>query len=75
MAVSRVLRGSGLGRDILLALMQAARQRGDRTVVLHAQRSAEGFYRQLGFEGQGEPFEEAGIPHLEMRRELTGAAA
>ena len=75
MAVSRVLRGSGLGRDILQALMQAARQRGDRTVVLHAQRSAEGFYRQLGFEGQGEPFEEAGIPHLEMRRALTGAAA
>ncbi len=75
MAVSRVLRGSGLGRDILHALMDAARQRGDRAVVLHAQRSAEGFYRQLGFEGQGEPFEEAGIPHLEMRRALTGAAA
>lgn len=71
MAVSRVLRGSGLGRDILLALMNAARQRGDRRVVLHAQRSAEGFYRQLGFEGQGEPFEEAGIPHLEMHRELA----
>lgn len=71
MAVSRVLRGSGLGRDILRALMDAARQRGDLRVVLHAQRSAEGFYRQLGFEGQGEPFEEAGIPHLEMHRELT----
>lgn len=71
MAVSRVLRGSGLGRDILCALMDAARQRGDRSVILHAQRSAEGFYRQLGFEGQGETFEEAGIPHLEMHRELT----
>ncbi len=71
MAVNRVLRGSGLGRNILHALMDAARQRGDRSVILHAQRSAEGFYRQLGFEGQGEPFEEAGIPHLEMHRELT----
>jgi YbgC/YbaW family acyl-CoA thioester hydrolase len=75
MAVSRVLRGSGLGRDLLHALMDAARKRGDRQVVLHAQRSAEGFYRQLGFEGQGEPFEEAGIPHLEMSRALAGAAA
>ncbi len=75
MAVNRVLRGSGLGRDLLHALMDAARQRGDHRVVLHAQRSAEGFYRQLGFEGQGEPFEEAGIPHLEMCRTLTGAAA
>ena len=67
MAVSRVLRGSGLGRDILLALMHAARQRGDTAVLLHAQRSAEGFYGRLGFTGEGEPFEEAGIPHLTMR--------
>ena len=72
MAVSRVLRGGGLGRDILQALMHAARQRGDRAVVLHAQRSAEGFYDRLGFEAQGEPFEEAGIPHLTMRRALIG---
>jgi YbgC/YbaW family acyl-CoA thioester hydrolase len=71
MAVSRLLRGSGLGRDILLALIQAAERHGDREVVLHAQRSAEGFYRRLGFEGQGEPFEEAGIPHLQMRRVLA----
>ncbi len=75
MAVRRTLRGSGLGRDILLALMQAARERGDTEVLLHAQRSAEGFYRRLGFEGQGEPYEEAGIPHLIMRRTLNGPHA
>lgn len=75
MAVSRTLRGSGLGRDILLALMQAARERGDTEVLLHAQRSAEGFYQRLGFEGQGEPYEEAGIPHLTMRRALNGPCA
>jgi YbgC/YbaW family acyl-CoA thioester hydrolase len=75
MAVSRVLRGSGLGRDILQALMQAAQARGDQAVLLHAQRSAEGFYRQLGFEGQGEPYEEAGIPHLTMQRALVGPGA
>ena len=68
--VEPALRGSGLGRDILLALMQAASERGDTEVLLHAQRSAEGFYRRLGFEGQGEPYEEAGIPHLTMRRAL-----
>ena len=71
MAVNRVLRGSGVGRDILQALMQAARERGDTAVLLHAQRSAEGFYRRLGFEGQGEPYEEAGIPHLTMCRDLN----
>ena len=70
MAVNRVLRGSGLGRDILQALMQAAAQRGDHEVCLHAQRSAEGFYARLGFVPRGEPFEEAGIGHIEMFKRL-----
>ncbi len=72
MAVSRVLRGSGLGRDILQALMQAAAQRGDRAVLLHAQRSAEGFYQRQGYAVEGAPFEEAGISHVLMRCELGG---
>jgi predicted GNAT family N-acyltransferase len=66
MAVHRVLRGSGLGEQVLRALAQVAHARGDREVVLHAQRSAEGFYRRLGFTVRGAPFEEAGIPHIEM---------
>jgi YbgC/YbaW family acyl-CoA thioester hydrolase len=70
MAVDRVLRGSHLGRDVLLALLQAARQRGDHEVMLHAQRSAAGFYAQLGFVSRGEWFEEAGIGHIEMVRDL-----
>jgi YbgC/YbaW family acyl-CoA thioester hydrolase len=71
MAVHRVLRGGGLGRTVLLALMDAARSRGDRQILLHAQRSAREFYCSLGFEPRGEMFEEAGIPHLEMTRELA----
>jgi len=70
MAVNRVLRGSNLGRDVLRALMQAAAQRGDREVLLHAQRNAEGFYARLGFLPRGEPFEEAGIVHIEMYHAL-----
>ena len=66
MAVSRVLRGANLGRDVLQALMQVARQRGDHEVMLHAQRSVEGFYAGFGFVPHGEPFEEAGIAHIEM---------
>lgn len=75
MAVSRVLRGGGLGRSILQALMQAAAARGDHEVMLHAQRSAEGFYRGLGFENRGEAFDEAGIPHIEMFCPLTPGKA
>jgi YbgC/YbaW family acyl-CoA thioester hydrolase len=70
MAVHRVLRGCGLGEQVLLALMTAARTRGDREVLLHAQRSAESFYARLGFRPRGEAFEEAGILHIEMTRAL-----
>jgi len=66
MAVNRVVRGSNVGRDVLRALMQAATERGDHEVRLHAQRTAKGFYTRLGFLPCGEPFEEAGIVHLEM---------
>ena len=72
MAVNRVLRGTNLGRDVLRALMQAATERGDHEVVLHAQRSAEGFYARLGFVARGERFEEAGIVHIEMFQALPG---
>jgi YbgC/YbaW family acyl-CoA thioester hydrolase len=66
MAVNRGLRGSQLGREVLLALIEAARKRGDAEVMLHAQTSAEGFYRRLGFATRGPVFEEAGVQHIEM---------
>jgi len=66
MAVLRRLRETGLGRQVLLALVAQARLRGDTQVLLHAQRSAQGFYHRLGFVAQGEPFEEAGIGHIAM---------
>ncbi len=75
MAVSRVLRGAGLGRDILQVLLKAAEQRGDRDVMLHAQRSAEGFYAGEGFVSRGAAFDEAGIPHIEMVKPLAGQTA
>jgi YbgC/YbaW family acyl-CoA thioester hydrolase len=68
MAVSRGLRGANIGRQLLEALMAAAGRRGDAEVMLHAQVSAIGFYSRAGFVPHGEPFEEAGIGHLEMRR-------
>ena len=66
MAVHAGLRGQSLGRDVLRALLHAAWQRGDREVMLHAQCSAEGFYRREGFVPRGPVFVEAGIPHIEM---------
>lgn len=65
-AVLAQARRTGVGRHIMGALMDAARARGDREVVLHAQRTAEDFYLRLGFSVRGEPFDEVGIPHVEM---------
>ena len=70
MAVRRDLRGAGVGERLLAALSAAAAARGDAELSLHAQVSAIGFYRRAGFEPHGEPFEEAGIGHQEMRRRL-----
>lgn len=66
MAVLRSMRGSGQGARVLHALLDAAWARGDTEVLLNAQRSAEGFYRRLGFAVRGEPFDEVGIPHVQM---------
>jgi len=70
MAVDRVVRGQRWGRAVLDALVQAARERGDTHVTLHAQRSAEAFYQRAGFVAVGEPYEEAGIAHITMQRAL-----
>jgi predicted GNAT family N-acyltransferase len=50
--------------------MQAARERGDTEVLLHAQTSAAAFYERAGFVPRGPAFEEAGIAHVEMARAL-----
>lgn len=70
MAVKRVLRGSHLGREVLHALMDEAGRRGCGEVLLHAQWSARDFYQRAGFTVRGEPFEEAGIRHIEMFKSL-----
>lgn len=70
MAVHQVLRGGGVGARVLRALAEAAQARGDRRIALHAQRTARDFYARLGFVPEGEPFEEAGIPHLTMTSAL-----
>ena len=70
MAVRASMRGGRIGREVLDALMQAAKARGDREALLHAQTSAAAFYSRAGFVTRGELFEEAGIPHVEMVRPL-----
>jgi YbgC/YbaW family acyl-CoA thioester hydrolase len=69
-AVIATLRGAGIGRALLDALVDAARNRGDHLVLLHAQTGAVDFYRHAGFSPRGAAFEEAGIAHQEMALSL-----
>ena len=71
MAVVRVMRGSGLGGQLLNALVDIAKARGDKEVLLHAQTSSQAFYAREGFVPVGEPFDEVGIAHIEMRKVLV----
>ena len=61
-------RGHGYGRRLVSETIADARQAGFRRFVLHAQAHLEAFYASFGFEPVGEQFEEAGIPHIAMRR-------
>jgi YbgC/YbaW family acyl-CoA thioester hydrolase len=70
MAVHRVMRGSKLGRDILNSLVAVAKARGDAQVLLNAQWNAQNFYAKQGFIAQGEPFDDEGMPHIEMVKPL-----
>jgi predicted GNAT family N-acyltransferase len=70
MAVVRERRGEGIGRRVLESLTELARTRGFHKAILHAQLTAEGFYLKNGYIPRGEVFEEAGIAHRLMDREL-----
>ena len=70
MAVLREFRGTGVGAHILRFLIDRARARGLRKAILHAQLTAEGFYLKEGFNPVGGVFDEAGIAHRKMERDL-----
>lgn len=69
-AVREPRRGEGWGRRLMAAVEDAARERDLPDLVLHAQTHVEGFYADLGYEPTSDEFEEAGIPHVEMRKRL-----
>lgn len=70
MAVAADWRGQGVGRALLVHLMDEARIRRYGELRLNAQTHAAAFYRQFGFQQIGDEFMEAGIPHCEMARRI-----
>jgi predicted GNAT family N-acyltransferase len=75
LAVLPTARGQGIGRKLMEYALQlissqsdctSLSAKGDRKIIIHAQEYIKELYLKLGFEQVGNPFEEAGIPHIKM---------
>lgn len=69
-AVIKPYRGQGIGKGIVEASLKLAKTRGALEITLDSQQYAAGFYERLGFQQEGHPFEEVGIPHIAMTKNL-----
>ncbi len=70
-AVDAAWRRRGIASRMLDEALTRAREQGALTVRLAAQIVAVALYEQAGFAVTSEPFEEAGIAHVWMARELA----
>ncbi len=70
MAVLKSYRQMGVGSKILKKLLFVAESMGIKTVFLHSQLDAIGFYKKFSFEEEGNIFDDAGIPHRKMKKAL-----
>ncbi len=70
-AVSKAARGMHLGSKMVEAVQEYLREKGVAALYCHAQMRVEPFYAKLGYQEIGEPFEEAGIQHIMMKKDLN----
>lgn len=70
MATIPEVRGDGYGRMLVHELEKYAVNNEMKAVVLHARHYAIGFYQKMGYTICSEPFEEVGIEHRVMQKEL-----
>ena len=70
MAVDQKMQRNGVGAAIMHFAENLAKDAGGTQVMMHARKSAIGFYEKLGYAPGGDEFSEVGIPHVEMRKNL-----
>jgi len=70
MAVQNNMQGKGIGATMMNFAENVARDRGFRTMSMHARKSAIGFYEKLGYRVDGDEFQEVTIPHFIMLKTL-----
>jgi predicted GNAT family N-acyltransferase len=69
-AVSASSRKKGFGRGLMEFAAATVARGGAKEVILSAQLTARGFYKRLGYVEEGAVFDDAGIPHVMMRKRL-----
>lgn len=72
LAVIKEYRNKNLGSDIMFEAEKYVFGVGGKSIELHAQYQAAGFYEKLGYIKFGEIDDEQGCPHVWMRKILTG---
>ena len=70
MAVDPEFQGRGIGSGIIGFAEQQAVSNGFTELMMHARKTAAGFYEKLGYKIHGDEFMEVGIPHYEMKKIL-----
>jgi GNAT superfamily N-acetyltransferase len=70
MAVLNDLQGKGIGRALMHFAENLARDRGYKTLTMHARKNATGFYEKMGYKIASGEFTEVTIPHYVMEKKL-----
>ncbi len=70
MAVPNSMQGKGIGRALMIFAENIARDLGYKVLLMHARKTAAGFYEKLGYSISGNEFEEVTIPHYVMEKNL-----
>lgn len=70
MAVLNDLQGKGIGRALMGFAENLARDRGYKTLSMHARKNAIGFYEKMGYKVASDEFTEVTIPHYVMEKRL-----
>jgi len=70
MAVLNNLQGKGIGRALMQFAENIARDLGYKKIIMHARKTASGFYEKLGYSVSGDEFKEVTLPHYIMEKIL-----
>ena len=69
-AVDTIYQGEGVGRQLVQYAEKRAKETGYSKIVMHAMLSVVSFYEKIGYQAEGDVFDEQGITFLKMVKPL-----